>query len=193
MDVKDKLKDLADTVAQYAPLLGSALGGPGGAAIGSIVASVFGSKEDLGSVAKLVKSDPEAAIKLRGIEVAHRERLEELAILRSKHDIEADTKRIGEVNATMRVEAGSGDLWQRRWRPFWGFLTAIAFFLQILVMVYTIIFKAAQAPGIIVALASLDIFWAVPLTILGVSAYHRGKEKRVLAGEDIKPLVSFRK
>src|SRR4051794_41133208 len=43
-----------------------------------------------------------------------------------------DSKRLAEVNATMRAEGQSADPWQRRWRPFWGFASAWAFLAAII-------------------------------------------------------------
>jgi hypothetical protein len=194
MSFKDKLSSLANTVSKFAPMLGGVIGGPPGAAVGAVIASVFGGdSNDPEGLEKLIKADPDAAVKLKAIEANNKVELEKLMMQKAANDLAADTARLESVNSTMRVEAGSGDKWQRRWRPFWGFITGIAFFLQILVIMYAIVIIPLQAPGIIVALASLDIFWAVPLAILGVSAYHRGKEKRVLAGENIKPLINFKK
>ena len=63
-----------------APLLGGALFGPAGAAVGSIIAAQFGVSPDAtpGQVLTAIKGDPEAALKLRQIETTHVERLQEL-------------------------------------------------------------------------------------------------------------------
>lgn len=72
-------KDLGKEMAQYAPLLGGVIGGPAGGAIGSIVASVFGvdNKPDL--IAEAIKNDPEAAMKLKTIELDNKVPLQEIA------------------------------------------------------------------------------------------------------------------
>lgn len=63
-----------------APLLGGALFGPAGAAIGSIIAGKFGVSPDAtpDKVLAAIKGDPDAALKLRQIETTHVERLQEL-------------------------------------------------------------------------------------------------------------------
>ena len=63
-----------------APLLGGALFGPAGAAVGSIIAAQFGVSPDAtpDQVLTAIKSDPDAALKLRKIETDHTERLQEL-------------------------------------------------------------------------------------------------------------------
>ena len=63
-----------------APLLGGALFGPAGAAVGSIIAAQFGVSPDATpeQVMAAITGDPEAALKLREIETTHIERLQAL-------------------------------------------------------------------------------------------------------------------
>ena len=62
-----------------APLLGGALGGPAGAAIGQVVASQFGLTEaSPDKVLEAITADPEARLKLTELEFRHSERLIEL-------------------------------------------------------------------------------------------------------------------
>ena len=72
--------DLGKTVASAAPLLGGVVGGPLGAGIGSIIASVFGVENEPNAIDAAIKSDPNAAIKLREIELTHKEKLEDIAL-----------------------------------------------------------------------------------------------------------------
>jgi len=63
-----------------APLLGGALFGPAGAAVGSIIAAQFGVSPDAtpDQVLTAIKGDPDAALKLRKIETDHVEHLQAL-------------------------------------------------------------------------------------------------------------------
>lgn len=64
-----------------APLLGGALFGPAGAAVGSIIAAQFGVSPDATPeqvMAAVDAAGPDAALKLRKIETDHIERLQEL-------------------------------------------------------------------------------------------------------------------
>ena len=63
-----------------APLLGGALFGPAGAVVGSIIAAQFGVSPDAtpDQVMTAIKGDPDAALKLREIEITHVERLQAL-------------------------------------------------------------------------------------------------------------------
>lgn len=67
-------------IAVGAPLLGGALFGPAGAAVGSIIAGKFGVSPDAtpDQVLTAINGDPDAALKLREIETTHVERLQEL-------------------------------------------------------------------------------------------------------------------
>lgn len=74
-------KEIGRTAASVgAPLLGGALFGPAGAAVGSIIAAQFGVSPDAtpDQVLTAIKGDPDAALKLRQIETTHVERLHEL-------------------------------------------------------------------------------------------------------------------
>ncbi|ABV74308.1 hypothetical protein BA3_0023 [Thalassomonas phage BA3] len=76
--------DLGKKVAEFAPLLGSVVGGPAGGAIGSVIASAFGVEDKPEAIIQAVKSDPEAAIKLRKIEMDNKAELERIKMEEAK-------------------------------------------------------------------------------------------------------------
>lgn len=87
------------------------------------------------------------------------------------------------VNQTMQAEASSEHWPQYSWRPFWGFVSGAAFGFVVWLCCY-LGFKAviggkpealAMVPQLVTAFSTL---FAVPGAILGVTAWHRGKEKR---------------
>ena len=60
-----------------APIVGTALGGPAGAAVGSMVAGLLGVEDTPDAVASAIKADPNIVVKLKELEVeAHRLELE---------------------------------------------------------------------------------------------------------------------
>ncbi|WP_025324515.1 hypothetical protein [Deferrisoma camini] len=73
-------KDIGKAVAKTAPLIGSVLGGPAGGAAGTLIAAAFGVKDEPAAVAQAIQKDPEAALKLRELELRHKERWEELRL-----------------------------------------------------------------------------------------------------------------
>jgi uncharacterized membrane protein len=84
-------KDLAVSVAKTAPALGAALGGPAGAAVGGLIAAAFGVDRSAAAVAEAVANDPEAAVRLREVELRHAEVLSELMTQRYLGEM-ADTQ-----------------------------------------------------------------------------------------------------
>jgi hypothetical protein len=87
------------------------------------------------------------------------------------------------VNATMQVEAKSEHWPQWSWRPYWGFVSGTAFGCVCVLCCY-LGYKAVMGgnsealgmiPQLITAFAAL---FAIPGAILGVTAWHRGQEKR---------------
>jgi hypothetical protein len=72
-------KEVGRSVASAAPALGVALGGPAGGAVGSLIAAAFGADSTPAAVARAVAADPNAAGKLREVELRHAEALAALA------------------------------------------------------------------------------------------------------------------
>jgi hypothetical protein len=168
-------------VGKAAPALGMAIAGPGGAAIGGIVAAALGTANDAEEVAAALETNPDAYIKLKEIELANIERLEQMAF-------DAASAAIGQVNETMRAETKSDKWWVSGWRPFWGYVSAVGFFIQVGAVAYLIVTGGDH--NLISELGSLSVFWSVPLAVLGIASWHRGQEKRVAAGEVKVPLIS---
>ena len=96
MSVWDSIKD---TVGSVAPIAGSLLGGPAGSAVGSMIASALGVSNTPDAVAAAIKSDPQAAIKIRQIEA------------------NLEKTRLEVRGQAIQAEA-TGESWlQRNWRP----------------------------------------------------------------------------
>jgi hypothetical protein len=158
-----------DIIAKIAPVLGTALGGPAGAVIGSLISKKLGrSVED---------------IETHGLSEG-----EELALVDLQNTLKLELAKLGsqdikEVNETMREEAKSEHWMQWAWRPFIGFCTGIAFLGTVIfvgVLCYRALFKGdggalEHIPAIIGAFTML---FSVPGSILGVASWHRGLMKR---------------
>lgn len=163
------------------PVLGTALGGPGGAAIGTLVASALGCEAEPQAVASAIDSDTaQAAIALRTVQENNRAQLEQLVIT-------SQTQIVLAVNQTMQAEAKSGGL-TSIWRPLWGIISACAF--VILIIGIIVLGWKAITSGNATALNMIPLLvtacmglFSIPGAILGVTAWHRGKMQRVQAGE----------
>lgn len=72
-------KEVGKKVGAVAPALGVALGGPAGAAVGALVAAALDVDASPGAVAAMASS-PDAAVRLREVELKHAEVLASLAV-----------------------------------------------------------------------------------------------------------------
>ena len=102
------------------------------------------------------------------------------------------------VNATMVAEAQSEHWPQYSWRPFWGFISGFAFLLVVIMICVIIVIAVrngkAEILGIIPAIISaFTALFAIPGAILGVSAWHRGKQKREQTAGDMDNIIKVLK
>lgn len=97
-------------------------------------------------------------------------------------ELEAETKQLETINATMRVEAVSTDWFVRRWRPFFGYTIAVTWFVLMMALGVVIVKYPSDAPAVITAMASLSTMWAIALAVLGISVNKRSQDKCVAAG-----------
>ncbi|MDX9916036.1 MAG: 3TM-type holin [Sphaerochaeta sp.] len=169
-----------------ASVLGTAVAGPaGGAGLGGLVASLFGADpEDPADVLSRMQLDPQAAVKLRELELRHVERIEEIQLDTLKLRLSHATSSIQAVNKTMQVEATSEHWAQWGWRPFWGFISGTAFFIVCAFVCYlgyqAIVLKDGTAFGQIpLVIGSFTTLFGIPGAILGITAWGRNALKTV--------------
>lgn len=72
-------KDIAGIVGRTAPILGTLVAGPAGAAIGGIIGSILGTGNSPDAIHAAIATDPTAALKLAEYETENRTRLQEMA------------------------------------------------------------------------------------------------------------------
>lgn len=171
-------------LAKVAPLLGSALGPVGGVA-GAMVAAVLGVDNEPEAITKgLENASPETIAELKRVQFENKTELAKIGFKVQIAEAEAAEKSIGHVNQTMQVETKSEDAWTRRWRPFWGYVSAVAFFLTCMAIGWSVLSGDAvvikELGSIVMAITAL---FAIPGAILGVSAWHRGVKQRIEAGQ----------
>lgn len=73
-------KDIGTKLANSAPLLGAALGGPAGAAAGSLIAATLGTSNNPDEVAAALTADPSAMVRIKEIEANAKVELQKLVI-----------------------------------------------------------------------------------------------------------------
>ena len=174
-------KDITSVVGKAAPMLGTLVGGPAGAAIGGIIASVIGSESTPSAISEVLARDPEAAVKLAQIEADKSGKLAELVADQARAEIEAAAQAAAAVNATMQAEVASEHWQSYSWRPAIGFAVAVDLVAAVVVVsvayVGVIFFgkdvtSLQHVPGMVAALAGLV---GVASPILGIASWFRGK------------------
>ena len=106
-------KDVGTALANVAPMLGTLLGGPAGATIGSLIAHEFGTSSDPASVSAAITADPNAAIKLQQIVVDHDIAIKQMIFQQAQAELVADTATVQAVNATIQADV-RGDSWLQK-------------------------------------------------------------------------------
>jgi hypothetical protein len=174
--------DIASTVGKFAPLVGTALGGPAGAAVGAIVSAALGTPNSPDAVSQALQVNPDAAVKLAEIEKDKTLGIQQLVVAAEANRLAADTAAIQAVNTTMQAEDKSDHWPTYTWRPFIGFavgLNVVASSVLVLGVFAGVVFGAkeaavavAQLPMVLGALAAIN---GTVLPILGIASWYRGK------------------
>ena len=86
-----------DAIKKAAPMLGTLIGGPAGAVVGgvagsviSMVASALGVEPTQDAITAAVSADPQALLKLKELEMSHKETLEKILLDREKLEVERE-------------------------------------------------------------------------------------------------------
>ena len=158
-------KDIAKTVGAAAPILGTLVGGPAGAGIGSLIASVLGVGSSPDEVSVALATNPDAAVKLKQIEKERQVELQGLLVQAEQNRLAAETASVQAVNTTMQAEASAEHWPTYSWRPFCGFVFGAMF-----LGVYFVL-PLARLPVPVVPFEA----WAAMGAVLGVASWYRGK------------------
>ena len=185
-------KTLGENVAKIGlPLLGAVLPVPGGAAIGTALASAIGSKSaNPQDILDMLTSSAEAVEKAKQFELTHQETMLKLQLDNDAAMRAADSADLATVNATMQAEAANSaneNWFQKGWRPFNGYVVGLASFVAV-VFVCVLFYQAmsnpngssiasvcAQIPALAFAIAAI---LGVPGAAVGITAWHKGMLQR---------------
>lgn len=94
--------DIGSLVGRAAPIVGTLLGGPAGAAVGALVASALNVSNDPDSVNAALAASPDALVRIQELQVNARVQLEQLAV-------QIETTRIQAEGAQYSAEAADRD------------------------------------------------------------------------------------
>jgi len=170
-------KKLGKQVAELgAPLLGFALGGPGGAALASTITASLGLSDSTpAAISQALNTDPEAATKMLELQTRHKERIEEIALDRYRAERDADAKEQAQINETMRVEYKSQGTYKTGWRPAFGWIAALGFGGILCALVYSMFKEPAQAAKMV---ESATVVLSLMLAVLGININKRSQDKQ---------------
>jgi len=174
---------LKKIIGTAAPLLGTVVGGPLGAAAGGLIAKKLGVDATPQAVHDALIADPDASSKLAEIEAQNKGELENLYM----ETVQVEVK---EQNETMRTEIESDDEYVRHWRPTWGYIAAWCFAAQFLLFLGAGMWTVIQTPehigvtfkGLAELAGQLSVTWGIALGVLGVNIASRSKDKQTAAG-----------
>jgi hypothetical protein len=171
-------KDLVPQVIGLgAPLLGQALGGPLGAAAGTILAQALGAAAATPQAVETAIAE-RSADSTNAAEAAQRAESEWLAAL-----AEIGKAQVAEVGLTQRAELASEDRLQRWWRPLYALELSLiecpAFALTVLHALW--LGHAAGIEGFASLSALLMTYFGARFGVLGVYVTGRSREKQASA------------
>jgi hypothetical protein len=137
--------------------------------------------DDPGQAVAAIQESPELSARFR--EAAMTERLAE---------IDAEKAAFSEQHQTMRAELCSKDKFAARWRPFFGYVVAVSWAVQMIGLTVAILYTTIAQPGLTAVLVgslaelsgSLFAIWSVALAVLGVNIHKRSQDKVLASGEE---------
>ena len=163
------------------PLIGAALPIPGGAAIGAALASAIGGDGSADDVLNKLTSNQELLLKAKEFELTHQETLLKLNLDYEVELAKVDSSNTQSVNTTIQEESKSDHWPTYTWRPFIGFCFGINLLvtsLTVCVIYILVIFGVSDSkllqyiPNFLSSMAAL---LAVPMPILGIASWFRGR------------------
>lgn len=188
-------KDIAKSIAGYAPMVSTVLaatgvGAPAAAAIsaaGALISGALGVPNTPDDVAQALVTNPDAAVKIKQIEADHGEHLAQIAQLTEATELNSQVDQIKTVNATMQVEDSTRKF---SWRDYWGYISGTAFGFVAAVIGY-MVWDAVnnnhpeQFAAIPAIVGSFSALFAIAATVLGVQSsietHHAGMVDRIAA------------
>ena len=159
-------KDVGHALADIAPVVGTALGGPAGALVGGLVAKSLGSDATPDAVTQAIAQDPGAAAKILALQNQHEEELKQMQLGYATAIVNAQ-------GGVIKAEA-TGSWLAANWRPI-----LMLSFTAIIVVNYLVVpiatwFGAHEAP-----LVLPPDMWA--LLKIGVGGYIVGRSGEKIA------------
>lgn len=168
-------KSIGESIAKLGlPLLGAALPIPGGAALGTALASFIGSDsakpED---ILTMLTTNADALAKAKQFENQHSETMLKLQLDYEISDRQSDSADLKAVNESMQAEAKSEHWTSSSWRPYNGFIFGTTFFGCYFVL------PLMHIPVPVIPFEA----WTAMGAVLGVASWFRGKQQVITASK----------
>jgi len=176
----DSIKSM---VGNSAPLIGTLIGGPAGAAVGGLVANALGVENTPQAIEQSLKTNPDALLKLKQLEFDNQVELKRLAFQHAQLASDERKLSVQQQHATMQKELASNDPWVRRWRPTFGYAVCLAWCLLFFGLAYAMVIHPKQAAELVTSIVALTPLFGIALSVLGVSIHKRSLDKQVSAGQ----------
>jgi len=173
-------KDIASIVGKSAPMLGTLLGGPAGAAVGGLIASALGTGSAPDDVAQAMAVNPDAAVKLRQIEADRTVRLQELLEQSAAAELAART---AELQTAAADRADARKTQQAVRSPIPGLLAigiTLGFF-SILIVMMIGVWKPSDNQALLILLGALGTSWGAVVNYYFGSSAGSARKDELLA------------
>lgn len=177
-------ESIKSLIGGSAPLIGTLIGGPAGAAVGGLVANALGVDNTPEAIEQELKNNPDALLALKKLEMEHERELKQLAF---KHaELESDERKLAmsQQHSTMQAELASNDPYVRRWRPTFGYAICLAWCLLFFGLAFSMVFSPEKAADVINSVVALTPLFSVALAVLGVNIHKRSLDKQTNAGRN---------
>ncbi|WP_429497237.1 hypothetical protein ACQUFY_06740 [Robbsia andropogonis] len=112
-----KWSDIAGVVGKAAPVVGTLLGGPAGAAVGSLISAALGTSNDPDAVSSALLANPDALVKLKELEENSKVQLQQLSVTAEQNRLQAATAQYaaeaGDRDSARKLAAAQPNDWVR--------------------------------------------------------------------------------
>jgi hypothetical protein len=182
-------ENVKNAIGSSAPLIGGLIAGKSGEVVGRLLSSALGVENTPAAVEAELKSNPDAFLKMKKMELDNQIELQRLTFMHA--ELESEEKKIAIINrnATMQAEIASNDPFVRRWRPTFGYSVCLAWVMLFFGVAFVMIFNPSQASKVVSAVVALTPLFGIALTVLGVGIHKRSQDKQISAGLSPKGII----
>lgn len=152
--------DLKSVIGKAAPIIGTALGGPAGALVGTLVSSALGTDNTPLAVQAALQANPDAFLKLQQLEVSHTEFLANILAQNNQSQLAVDL-----------VAEQSASVFQK-WRDGLGWIGVVGLGYAFLIQPLFSWGAALWAPLLKAPVLDNSSLMALVITLLGATAAH---------------------